>query len=274
MDRYPGLSPSERVGNRLRAGMFALVKPTGSRPVRVPLSLLAALLCLALMVLAGCGSSDNGVASKSGKEILAASNEAAAGASSVHVVGKNSQGQASLSVNLHLASNGGRGQVSFLGLNYEVVRTGHTAYVKGSPAFYERLSMVLGHPLHVPAGAWLKTSAQDGPVAQLVALADLRGEVNRLLSTPGSVTKGASTTVNGQKAIELKETTKVYKGVLYVATTGKPYPVALVKSGGKAKNEREKGRIVFSEWDEDVSLNAPSPSVDISTLAGSTVEPK
>lgn len=86
-------------------------------------------------------------------------------------------------------------------------------------------------------------------------------QLNRLLSTPGSVVKGATTTVNEQKVVELKETTKVYKGSLFVATTGKPYPVLLVKSGG-----RETGRTTFSEWDEDFSLNAPSPSVELSSF--------
>ena len=58
---------------------------------------------------------------------------------------------------------------------------------------------------------------------------DLRGELNRLLSTTAPVAKGAKTTINGQKAIEVKEAAKLYKGLLYVATTGKPYPIQLVK---------------------------------------------
>ncbi len=222
----------------------------------------AVLLAVALSAaLAGCGSSDNGVASKSGKEILAASKAAAVGADSVHVLAKSAQGRLTLAINLALGRNGGRGRVSLFGLDYEVIRIGDTAYVKGSPAFYKRLGAILGKTLRVPAGTWLEGSATKGPLSQPVAFTDRPSELDRLLSTPGSVTKGASTTINGQKVIELKEATKVYKGVLYVATTGKPYPVLLVKSGG-----REKGRTTFSGWDEEVSLSAPSPSVDVSTL--------
>ena len=150
-------------------------------------------VALALVALAGCGSSENGVASKSGKEILAASKAAAESASSVHVVGKTSQGRLSLTINLSLASNGGRGQVSFLGLNFEVIRIASTVYVKGTQAFYKRLGAALGATLHVPKGTWLKAPAGSGPLAQLAAFADLRGELDRMLSTPGSVTKGAST---------------------------------------------------------------------------------
>ncbi len=224
---------------------------------------MTALAATCLLALSGCGSSDNGVSLKSGKEILAASKEAAQKASSVHVVGKSSQGPLTLAINLTLTDNGGRGHVSFLGLSFEAVRVGGTIYLKGSPAFYARVGAVLGKSLDVPTGTWLKGSAENGPLSQLAAFTDLSGELNRLLSTPGSVIKGASTTVKGQKVIELKEATKVYKGVLYVATTGKPYPVALVKNGG-----REKGRITFSEWDEPVSLTAPSPTMDVSTLKG------
>ncbi len=217
----------------------------------------------ALLALSGCGSSDNGVSSKSGKEILAASKAAAVGASSVHVVGKSSQGRLTLAIDLSLTRNGGRGQVSFPGLDFEVIRIGDTVYVKGSPVFYSRVGAIIGKTLQVPAGTWLKGSVTRSALSQLVAFTDRASELDRLLSSPGSVTKGASTTVNGQKVIELKEATKVYKGVLYVATTGKPYPVALVKSGGK-----ERGRTTFSGWDEEVSLSAPSPVVDVDSLTG------
>jgi hypothetical protein len=220
-------------------------------------------VALALLALAGCGSSDNGVASKSGGEILAASKAAAESANSVHVVGRNSQGSASLTIDLSLARSGGRGQISFLGLNFEVIRIGGTVYVKGDLAFYKRLGAVLGTTVDVPRGTWLKGAANSGPLAQLAALVDLRGELARVLSAPGSVTHGVRTTVNGQKVIELSEATKVYKGSIFVATTGKAYPVQLVKTGG-----RERGRVTFSEWDKPVSLSAPAPSVDISSLKG------
>ncbi|MFI4978707.1 MAG: hypothetical protein ACHQC8_08540, partial [Solirubrobacterales bacterium] len=201
------------------------------------------------------GSSGNGVASKSASEILAASKAAAASATSVHVAGKSSQGPLSLTLNLDLASNGGRGQVSGLGLAYEVIRIGNTLYAKGNPAFYTRLSAITG--VHLPQGAWLKAPASGGKLTQLASFTNLSGELGRLLSSTGPITKGATTTVNGQKAIELKETAKLFSGSLFIATTGKPYPIELLKRG------RESGQTTFSHWNQAVSLTAPANAIAI-----------
>jgi hypothetical protein len=197
------------------------------------------------------------VASKSGKEILAAAKEAAQGAKSVHVVGRASQGSLSLTSDIALGRGSAHLSRAFGHLAYELTRIGGTLYVKGPASFLE---FVTHKPVKIPPGTWLKGPA-NGKLAQLATLIDLPRELDLMLSTPGSVTKGARTTIRGQKVIELKEKTKVYEGALYVATSGKPYPLLFVKSGG-----RERGRTTFSEWDRGVSLSAPSPWVDVSTL--------
>jgi hypothetical protein len=215
----------------------------------------ASLALLLAAALTGCGgSSGNGIASKSPSEILAASQAAAQGATSVRVAGKNSQGPLSLTLNLDLASNGGRGQVSGLGLAYELIRIGNTLYLKGNAAFDARLDSTTG--LHVPQGVWLKAPA-SGQLAQLTSFTDLGGELKRLLSSTGPTTKGATTTVNGQKVIELKVSAKLFSGSLFVATTGKPYPIELVKRG------RETGQITFSGWNASVSLTPPRNAIAI-----------
>jgi hypothetical protein len=220
-------------------------------------SALALLITVALAAaLTGCGgSSGNGVASKSPSEILAASKAAADSATSVHVVSKASQGPLSLTSNLDLASNGGRGQVSGLGLAYEVIRVGNTLYVKGNSAFYTRLSATTG--LHLPQGVWLKAPASGGKLAQLASFTEMSGELGRLLSSTAPITKGTTTTVNGQKAIELKMTAKLFSGSLFIATTGKPYPIELLKHG------RESGQTTFSGWNAPVSLTAPPNAIAV-----------
>jgi hypothetical protein len=212
-------------------------------------------LAVALAGLAGCGSStDNGVASKSATEILAAAKAAAQSATSVRIISKNAQGPLTLTVNLELSSNAGRGHISGLGVDFEVIRIGGTLYLKGNPTFYRRLG---GAAAHAPPGTWLKAPVNSGPLAQFAAFTDLPGEVGRLLTSANPVTKGATTTTNGQKAIELKQTGQLYAGKIYVATTGKPYPIQITRTG------RETGRTTLTNWNQPVSLSAPSSTISI-----------
>jgi len=57
--------------------------------------------------------------------------------------------------------------------------------------------------------------------------------------------------------IALEQTAKLYSGALFIATTGKPYPVELVKHG------KETGQTTSSGWNQPVSLSAPANAVAI-----------
>ena len=50
---------------------------------------------------------------------------------------------------------------------------------------------------------------------------------------------------------------------LYVAATGKPYPVAIVGS-----KKGQSGAVTFDDWNKSVSLSAPSDALDISQFGG------
>ena len=75
-----------------------------------------------------------------------------------------------------------------------------------------------------------------------------------------SLTKGPITTINGQKAIELKTKGKLYTGAIYIAATGTPYPIEIVKHG------RETGQTTFTGWNQPVTLSAPAGAVELSQL--------
>jgi len=221
----------------------------------------APLVCLSAVVLAaglaGCGgSSGNGIATKLPAEILAASRAAAMSATSVHVVSNASQGGLSFTSNLELAANGGRARVSLIGFTYEAIRIDGTLYVTGNKAFFRRLLPRAGR--HVREGTWLKGSAETGKLAQLASFTYLSRELGRLLSYTGSLRKGATSTVGGLHAIELKRTAKLFTGALYVATAEKPYPIQIVKQG------RERGTTTFSGWNQPISLTAPATAVPAS----------
>jgi len=49
-------------------------------------------------------------------------------------------------------------------------------------------------------------------------------------------------------------------GTLYIATTGKPYPVQITKAGGGG------GAVSFQGWNQPVTIVAPANALDINQL--------
>ncbi len=225
--------------------------------IRRAIPLLSALLILAL---AGCGSSSssgNGVASKSASEILAASKAAADSASSVHVSGSLKSNGTPITLDLSLASgHGGRGQISQGSLSFNLIVVGDTIYLKGSPAFYSHFGGSAAAQLF--QGKWLKAPVSGGELGSLAGLTNLTQLLSQTLASHGTLVKGPTSTVAGTPVIELHDTSD--NGSLFVATTGKPYPIQIVKHGS------ETGQITFTDWNHPVSLSAPSGAIDLSQL--------
>jgi hypothetical protein len=213
---------------------------------------------LALIAI-GCGGGGggNGVASKSANEIVTAATKAANGAGYAHVVGDLSSGGSPLTLDLYLqAGKGGRGKISEKGLSFEVIVVGSITYIKGNSSFYKHIGGNAAAQLF--QGKWLKAPSTSGELAQLGALADLHELINKELSSHGTLAKGSTTTIGGQRAIAVRDITK--GGTLYVAVTGKPFPIEITKSGAEA------GVIRFEEWNKPVSIKAPSDAIDLAQL--------
>jgi hypothetical protein len=225
----------------------ANTRPSTSIPLAAMLTALA---------LAGCGSAGNDIASKTPAEILAASRVAATSATSVHIISSASEGPLRATLNAQLTASSGRAQVSLLGLTFEVIRIGKTIYLKGSPSVYRRL----GITTKIPQGTWLEAPA-NGQLAQIAAFTNLNGELNRILPAHNdTLTKGTTTTLNGQHALQLNTTAKLFKGTLYITTTGKPYPIKLTKHG------RETGQATFTNWNKPTTLNPPTNTITLNQL--------
>jgi hypothetical protein len=223
---------------------------------------------------AGCGTSSEPIVSKSPAEILAASRAAARDASAVHVQSEifvaairpskaNTKPETKLipvgTIELQLTTDGGRARLLLFGTEVQAVRIGDTLYVKGGPSLYKQLAARTG--VHLAAGTWIKTPADGTQLTEYAALTQPSGELTLLLREPTvSLTKGHITTIDGQQVIELREKAKLYTGAIYIATTGAPYPVAIVKHG------RESGRTTFSGWNKPVSLSAPTGAAELSKV--------
>jgi hypothetical protein len=235
--------------------------PRGAR-LYAPTLALAPMLALAL-ALSGCGSSGRDLTSKPPAMILAASRAAARDASAVHVVSEiyasKAKGGPIYTLELQLTHEGGRARLSLLGHESEVIRIGSNLYVKGSPALYRELARRTG--AHIPQGTWLRVSANGTQLARYAALTEPDGELTLLLRNPTiSLTKGHTTTTNGHKAIELEEQGRLYTGTIYIAATGQPYPIKIVKHG------QENSQTTFTNWNQPATLTPPANAVELSKL--------
>jgi hypothetical protein len=218
---------------------------------------LAALLCsaLAALALAACGgSSDNGVASKSPNQIASDATNAVSKASSVHVAGSLNTSGTPFSIDLSLVNGkGGRGSMSQAGLSFDILTVNQEVYINGSSQFWTHFGGAGAAKLL--SGKWLKAPA-TGQFATLAMLTNTGTLFSQLLGKHGTLAKGKSTTVRGQKVIAVNDTSS--GGTLYVATTGKPYPIEIVKS--------RTGQLDFNQFNQPVSLAPPANAIDISKL--------
>jgi hypothetical protein len=216
-------------------------------------------LVLAATLFGGCGgsSSGNGIASKTPAQILAAAKAAADGAATVHIAGSIVSEGKPLSIDMELLRDrGGRGQITLEGLSIDLIRVDRIVYINGSAAFYRHVAGPTAAQLL--QGKWLKAPASSGNFSSLASLTNLGKLIDTTLAAHGTLARGATTTVDGQKAVAVNDVSK--GGTLYVAATGSPYPIEVVKHGGGG------GRIVFDRWNKPVVLAAPANAININQL--------
>jgi hypothetical protein len=213
---------------------------------------------LSAIGVAACGgssASDNGIASKSPNEIVTSAVNAINAAKSAHMAGSVVTGGTPVTLNLDLLSGkGGCGDMSLSGLKFQIVVVGNEVYLNGSPAFWRHFG---GAAAALLSGKWVKAPA-SGQFASLAQLSNLHALVGSLLATHGALTKSGTSTVNGQKAVGVRDAAK--NASLYVATTGKPYPLVISSS--------KSGNLTLSRFNESVTLTPPANAIDISQLIG------
>jgi len=221
-------------------------------------------LLLAALLVAGCGghsksASSNGEASKSADKILADAKAAADSASAAHVSGSIVSGGTPITIDLSMGKNKANGSMSTSGLEFDLIRIGDTAYIKGSDDFYKHFAgSAIAQLLH---GKWLKASIVSGRYASLAPLTSISLLFGKVASNHGKLANDGTKTYQGQKVVEIRDTADNSK--LYVAATGKPYPVAII--GGK---KNQSGTISFDDWNKSFSVSAPKNALDISKLGG------
>jgi hypothetical protein len=216
-------------------------------------------VAMSAWALAACGSSSesgNGVAAKSANDIVTTAINSIDSARTVHVAGTVNSGGAPISLDLSIvAGKGARGQMSESGLSFQLIAVGDYVYINGSKAFWLHSGGAAAAKLF--DGKWLKAPSKTGSFATLSSLTDIHMLVGGLVHH-GKLQKGKATTRDGKAVIAVHDTTN--QGTLYVATTGKPYPVEIEKSGTGA------GQITFDRINEPVTLTPPASSIDTTKL--------
>jgi len=227
----------------------------------------AFVLVLTAALLAGCGGGGgskapkpNNEASKPADQVFADARSAATSASSAHVSGSLVANGTPFTLDLSTVRNkGATGSVSIRGLQFDLVKIGDTAYIKGSDAFLKHFAgAAIAQLIH---GRWVKASATSKRFRSFAALASISGLFAEIGANHGKLVNDGKKAFRGQQAVVIRDTSDDSR--LYVAATGKPYPLALAGGNGK-----QSGRITFDDWNKPVSLSAPSDAIDITSLTG------
>lgn len=205
--------------------------------------------------------SGNGEAGKPAKQVLADSKSAAQAAKSVHLAGHVVSGGQNVGIDLTIAgTEGSKGTMTLGGLGISLVRVGPKVYIRGTDAFWRHFGG--GAAVALLHGRWLSGSSTTGQLASIGDLTTLPKLFGQLTPNGTTLTNKGVTTYRGRQVVELHDTAK--NGNLYVAATGKPYPVALVIPKGA-----DRGNVTFDRWNQTVTVTAPKNAIDLSALTGS-----
>jgi hypothetical protein len=226
-------------------------------------AVISALLIAAL--LSACGGSSggggNGLASKSADQIIKATTRASESAKSVHVSGSLNQGGTKIALDLKMVAGvGATGSMSDGGKHFSLVLDHGTLYINGGPSFWRAFGNA--SVTSRLQGKWLKTPA-TGNYASIAKFADLHQFFQQIFNeTKGKVAKTSTKTINGTKVIGVRDTTKT--GTLYIATSGKAYPVEI--DGATSSKSGATGKLDFTGFNSAVTITAPKKSISVSQL--------
>jgi hypothetical protein len=192
----------------------------------------------------------NGVEDLDAEKILERANKAALSARSMHLIGTSPQ--ASLDLVVTKDSSDGRRTVEDTSLRTRVVDG--IIYIRAdrdywTQAFNAKKAKRIGNK-------WV-TGDLDNPRLQSFRQTSTMAPVMRqFLRTQGDVEVGEVGVSQGQPAVPVSSDV----GTLWVATTGKPYPLLITS----APEQAEISEVDFTDWDKKVTIKAPAKKNTIS----------
>lgn len=238
------------------------------------------LIAAAVLLLGtGCGAVDsgggggasptptgNGVADKPAEEILRMATAAFRKAGSVRVKGNGDYDGELYAIDMRIkGGGGGKGTVTVQHNLVEILRIGKDAYLKGDADFWKQQT---GNATaaELLKGKYLKAPSDEPELKAILLFTDVDTFADKLLKVDGGATKGERRTVAGVDTIGVTFKSGKDKATLYVATTGKPYPMQL----SAASTTTDAAALDFTEYDKPLELKPPPADlvVDTSKLGG------
>jgi hypothetical protein len=237
---------------------------------------------VAVLFVAGCGGGGSGgggstqtssLATKPANVVVRDAAKAVKDASSFHMSGQVRAGSGMLgakSIGLDLTvvrDKGATGSMTLGGAKIDLIVTGNNGYLRAGPAFWKLVAskegnrQMGGFVAQLFGNKWIKFPANNKQFGALTDPANPNSLFKSLTRDHGKLANKGETTYKGQSVVAIQDTTQ--GGTLYVAATGTPYPVALIKTGGK-----NGGSITFDNWNQSVTVTAPKGAVDLSKFAG------
>jgi hypothetical protein len=202
---------------------------------------------------------ENGIAGKSVDEIVTEARSALKQARSVHMKGAFTEAGKRTTMDLRVARDVSEGTVS------------STSHGKNAPIYLRRVHGITytrspelvraefgADAARLVGDKWYYSSKEKTSASPIDDFAT-PAKMAESLTPEGNVSKGAPTTINGVPVIGLRDS----ESVLYVATTGTPYPIRVEPDPPK----RGEGFDLL-DYNVPLSVVAPPGAIDIDDLHG------
>ena len=192
----------------------------------------------------------NGVEELGPKQILKQANAAAMSARSVHIIGESPQ--ASLDLVVTKDSSDGKRTAGDTTLQTRVVDG--VIYIKADEAYW---TQAFNAKKAKKIGTkWVAGELSNPKLKSFKQTSTMGPLMRQFLQSDDSATVGEVGVALGQPAVPLTQTV----GTLWVATTGKAYPLLLTS----APEQTEASKVDFTQWDKKVVIKAPAKKQTIS----------
>jgi len=192
----------------------------------------------------------NGVETLDPKQILTRANKAALSARSVHIVGESPQA----SLDLVATKDASEGTRSAGETTLQTRAVDSVIYIKADEAYWTQAFNA--KKAKKIGDKWVAGELSNPKLASFKQTSTLRPLINQFLRLDESAQVGAVGVAQNQPAVPITASI----GTLWVATTGKPYPLLLTSS----PDQPEASQIDFTQWDKKVEIKAPPKKQTIS----------